>query len=195
MGLFNGLKKLSQGNFGLISRNWGYIYCRLLQFHKNEFVDAKSILIGASVINANPYLLKNKFDLVDLHVALRYAEKGVCGILPSQMKVGSNIHPIPHAHPAGFNSDGSASFELMINYCVQYVGLLLSIHTPRMDPRDVLNTTIIAKPKISESLNMLFRELERRKGNNYIANTLVQSVMNPMGDNKISSFMSELLKK
>lgn len=195
MGLFDGLKKLSQGNFGLISRNWGYIYLRLFQLHRDKFASPEAIMIAASVINANPYLMKNQITLRDLSMSLEFAERGACGITPSMPNTSLRDRPMVHGVLGNFSPQGEADYELMLNYCVQYVALLLAVDSPRMESQEVLRATVLAKPKIHESLEALFRQLQYGKGQKYPTNILVESVMEMRSEQPMTNLMSSLMKK
>lgn len=193
MGLLDSFKRLSLGNFGLITRNWAYTYCRLNQFHKKAFISPEAVMIGASVINGNTYLLKQQFSMDDLHDSLIYAQDGQCCVTLNMPNLTTNSFPIEHGSPAGFNKDGEATFELMLNYCVQYVGLLLAIDTPRINSHEVMMATVRAKPKIQESLEMLFRDLRYGKGQNFMMNIAITNAMEMNADFKASHLMKDLM--
>lgn len=182
MGLFRAILKCSQGFYSVATENWTYVYYRLLTFYKPRFPAPDRILIAASLINAHYHVRKYKLTHVGLEQAVQYAMEGKCGTVAEMHNRPFMSEPMTHGRPGSFSPSGEASFDLLLNYCVQHCAIVLALDRPYANVDNVIADCIKNKPRIELRMSTLMRDLRNKKGNRSDYNVVIENIMelNPL---------------
>nr|MBP9549796.1 hypothetical protein [Chitinophagales bacterium] len=135
MGIFDFLRKMNEGTYGLVARNITYNYFVLNKRYKNEFKNIHELLFMCGFLNASKYFALRQMKGADISNSIILAVDGYCGSDPYLIKHSAVLEP-------------NQEKEILLNFIMQMEVLYFIIDSKV--PLNHIVDIVISKKRVIE---------------------------------------------